>query len=116
MPETTNNWPATIRELAQMAERAGKSLVEVFEQLESELGPMPLPPDGYTLAHGCDEIWVGTEIMNAKYIITPGWNASTNTHTVELWMSEDSQPMTPAEALKLGLDLAKAANAAGGIQ
>jgi hypothetical protein len=110
MPETTKNWPALIRELAQQAQSEGKSLPDLAAELTDELGPVPLPPVGYSLAHGCDELWVGAEITNEKYTITPSWNATTNTHTVELWLSEDAQPLTTTEAFKLGLDLAKAAN------
>jgi hypothetical protein len=113
MPESINNWPATLGELADLAEKQGKRLSDLVTELERDLGPCPMPPKGYTLAKGSSGYWTGPEIFARAYIITPGWNSATNTHHVELWLSKDHQPMTPIEAMRLGLDLAKAANALG---
>lgn len=76
---------------------------------------MSTPPVGYVLAEGCADHWVGPEVMNRGWIITPAWNATTDTHSVELWAANHEPPnyanLSPADALQLAADLAATAAA-----
>lgn len=116
MNTKATNYPATVREAAKMAEKLGMNMSALLEML----GPIPMPPTGYTLAPGCSDVWVGTETMNRGWIITPVWNAATNTHSVEVWMADHEAPtyadITPAEALQLAADLTAAAQAITAIE
>lgn len=108
------NWPATVRELANLAEQRGVRLGEIYGLLEDELGPCPLPPAGYRLAKGTEDVWTGEDIVNRNYIMMPAWNAATNQRSVELWTAKGSPDesftsLTPAEALQLASDLVKLA-------
>jgi hypothetical protein len=108
------NWPATVRELGNLAHEKGMSLVALMDQLESELGPMPMPPDSYTLAPGTDDLWVGNDVVNRGWILTPGWKSDTG-HCINVWTVKD-RDLTPAEALGLGAALITAAQAVGGAE
>lgn len=44
MNATTTLYPATVKELGDMAEARGMSFVELLEELLEELGPLPWPP------------------------------------------------------------------------
>lgn len=94
-----------------MAHALGMELSEFLEML----APIPMPPVGYTLAPKSSDRWIGTETMNRGWIITPVWNATTNTHSLEVWMADHKAPnyaeLTPAEALTLAADLTAVANA-----
>ncbi|MDI3194803.1 hypothetical protein QK290_10620 [Pseudarthrobacter sp. AL07] len=105
------NWPATVRELGDMAEKQGLNIVELMDELEREAGPIPMPPAGYTLAPGCDDLWVADETMNRGWILTPGWKFDTG-HCINVWTVQD-RDLTPTEALELGTALIQAAQAAG---
>ena len=107
----TTNYPATVRELAEMAEKLGMKPSELL----GILGPIPMPPAGYTLAEGCDDHWIGHEIVKRGWIITPAWNSTSNVHSIELWAANHEPPtyalLSPAEALELAADLAAVAKA-----
>jgi hypothetical protein len=104
----TTKYPATVREAGDMAHALGMKLSEFLELLS----PIPMPPAGYTLAKGSDSRWIGPETMNRRWIITPVWNATTNTHSLELWMADHQPPtyaaLSPADALQLAADLTAA--------
>ncbi|MDQ0679064.1 hypothetical protein QFZ30_002446 [Arthrobacter pascens] len=106
--------PRTVREAGDMAEKLGMKLPEFLEML----GPIPMPPAGYTLAPHSDDKWIGRETMNRGWIITPAWNATSNTHSIELWAADHEPPdytvLTPPEALQLAADLITAAQALPG--
>lgn len=116
MPNPTN-WPATIRELGEMAAREDLDLGAMLDRLEAEAGPIPRPPAGYTLAPGCSDHWIGTEIINGRWIITPAWDSTTNRHTLEVWMADHQPPnysaLTPSAALELAASLLQAARSLG---
>ncbi|MGY4543134.1 hypothetical protein ACVWY0_003062 [Arthrobacter sp. UYNi723] len=105
------NWPATVRELGVMAENQGLGLVEMWDELEREVGPLPLPPAGYTLAPGTGDLWIAAETMNRGWIMTPGWKFDTG-HCINVW-TVDGRDLSPKEALELGMALIQAAQAAG---
>jgi hypothetical protein len=111
----TINWPATVRELGDMAAQQGLNPSELLEQLERDLGPMPMPPADYTLAKGSETRWIGAEIVKRRWIITPSWDSTTNVHSLALWMADHKAPtyaqLSPSEALELAADLAAAAQA-----
>ncbi|MEW1921241.1 hypothetical protein [Pseudarthrobacter oxydans] len=107
----TTKYPATVRELAEMAEKLDMTVLSLLEMLS----PIPMPPAGYTLAPKSDSRWIGTETMNRGWIITPVWDATTNTHFLDVWMADHKKPnyatLTPGEAMQLAADLTAAANA-----
>lgn len=109
----TTKYPVTVRELVEMARERG---MEVSRMLEV-LGPIPMPPEGYTLAPKSDTRWIGQEIVNGRYIITPAWtwNSAGGFHSIEVWMADHEAPnyasMSPADALQLAADLTAAAHA-----
>lgn len=115
MPHLTK-WPATVREFGDMAAERGLGIVAMWDELEREFGPIPMPPAGYTLAHGSSDRWIGDEVINRRWIITPAWYASTDSHSIEVWMADHQAPtygdLTPAEARELGAALIQAAQAA----
>jgi hypothetical protein len=98
-----------------MAEQQGLNPSELLEQLERDLGPMPMPPADYTLAKGSETRWIGAEIVKRRWIITPSWDSTTNVHSLALWMADHKAPtyaqLSPSEALELAADLAAAAQA-----
>ena len=104
----TTKYPATVREAGDMAP-VGMKLSEFLEMLS----PIPMPPAGYTLAKGSETRWIGAEIVKRRWIITPAWTSTTDTHSLELWMAEHRAPtyaqLSPSEALELAADLAAAA-------
>jgi hypothetical protein len=97
------------REMADEAERRNMTVSDFFRELEKRLGPLPMPPKGYTLASGVTDIWVGEETYAHGWIITPTWNATTYEHGVELWLAtnpdESYSQLTPEAALKLSREL-----------
>jgi hypothetical protein len=109
----TTKYPVTVRDAGDMAEKLGITFVELLEML----GPIPMPPAGYTLARGSDNRWIGTETIRLGWIITPvwTWSSSGGAHSLELWMADHKQPtysnLSPADALQLAADLAAAAKA-----
>lgn len=109
----TTKYPVTVRELGQMAEERGMEVSRLLEVL----GPIPMPPEGYTLAHKSDSRWIGEEIVKGRYIITPAWtwNSAGGFHSIELWMADHEAPdyavLTPVDALQLAADLAAVAKA-----
>lgn len=110
----TTKYPATVREAGDMAHALGMKLPEFLEML----GPIPMPPAGYTLAPKSSDRWIGEEKMHRGWIITPAWSAATNTHSLEVWMADHKAPnyatLTPAEALTLAADLTAVAEALPG--
>lgn len=109
----TTNWPATVRELGGMAFQQGLNPVELLQQLERDLGPMPMPPAGYRLNKAGD-CWIGEDIVNRGWILTPGWKFDTG-HCINVWTVQD-RDLTPTEALELGTALIAAAQAARAIE
>lgn len=111
MNTKTTKTPATVREAGDMAAKLGMPLSEFLEML----GPIPMPPAGYTLAQGSQHRWIGHEIVKRRWILLPVWDAATNRHSFELWMADHQPPrygsLTAAEALELSADLADAARA-----
>jgi hypothetical protein len=109
----TIKWPATVRELGQMAEQRGMKASELLGELLEKAGPIPRPPAGYVLADGRDERWYGQEIVKRRWIILPVWDAVTDRHSLEIWMSGHEHSahghLTPAEARRFAADLITAA-------
>lgn len=111
MPHHTN-WPATVREAGAIAATEGKTLSELFEDLVNELGPCPAPPDGYAQDPHSDFRWLGPEVMHERWIITPVWNAATDSHSVDVWLADHRPPnyaeLSSKDALNLVAALATA--------
>jgi hypothetical protein len=103
--------PATVRELGDFAEALDITAVQLLEVL----GPRPWPPAGYILAHGREDVWTGTETVNPRWTITPVWNSTTKTHSLELMLSVNHPQayaqMSAASAVQLSFDLMAAAQA-----
>ncbi|WP_248760238.1 hypothetical protein [Pseudarthrobacter sp. SSS035] len=136
--------PTTVAELGDLAEWLGMDIVEVWDLLDDALGEKwwkhglgevtftfssavaappqaPTPPSGYVRSKKGSERWIGDDIVKGPWIVTPVWNAATNTHTIELWMANHKRPryaqLSPADAYDLAADLiaaAKTAQTAGG--
>ena len=108
----TTKYPATVREAADMAEKLGMQLSEFLQML----GPIPMPPTGYTLAPKSSHRWIGPEIINGRWILTPVWDATTASHSVDVWMADHEPPnyanLTPAEAIDLAAALLQATQTA----
>ena len=108
MNTQTTKYPATVRELGDMAEALGMLPSELLEML----GPIPMPPAGYILAPKSSHRWIGTEIIHGRFIVTPVWDATTNTHSVDVWMADHERPnysnLAPAEATDLAAALLQA--------
>lgn len=108
----TTKYPDTVRELGKMADEMGISPSELLQML----GPIPMPPAGYTPAPKSDNRWIGPETMSRRWIITPAWTWSSTggAHSIELWMADHKRPtyanITPAEALHLAADLTAVAS------
>lgn len=117
MSKSTKYWPMTMGGLIEDALRLGRTPSEHFAKLEKKLGPVPQSPAEYTLAEGSDFRWIGPEIMNRNWIITPAWTQTSTggTHSIEVWMADHERPtyanITPAEALQLAADLTAVATA-----
>lgn len=111
MPHHTN-WPATVREAGEIAAAEGKTLSELFQELVDELGPCPVPPDGYTLDPHSDTRWLGPEVLHERWIITPVWNAATDTRSVDVWLAGHTPPNYAALSAQDALDLVAALAAA----
>lgn len=107
----TTKYPATFREFCNMAEERGITATRLLEVL----GPIPMPPAGYTLAKGSDRRWIGQELVSRRWIITPSWDGTTNAHSVEVWMADHKRPtyanLSPADAIQLAADLTAVAQA-----
>lgn len=71
---TTTSYPATFRELVEMAETRGIKASELLE----ELGPIPMPPAGCTLNPACDPSdyigWDGPKFEGNGWKITSHWS------------------------------------------
>lgn len=111
MPDSIK-YPATVKEACRMAAKLRATLSEFLESI----GPLPMPPADYTLAPGCSDRWIGPEVVSRRWIITPAWDATTDTHSLEVWMADHTPPtygnLTPEEARELGAALIQAAQAA----
>jgi hypothetical protein len=103
-------YPTTVRGLADMAAEQGKTLAEMLDII----GPIPMPPAGYTLAQGPEVKWIGHEMVNRRWIITPTWTVTTG-RALEVWMADHEPPryahLSPEDALQLAADLITAARA-----
>ncbi|MFD1845341.1 hypothetical protein [Arthrobacter flavus] len=114
----TTNWPATVREFGNLADQRGMKSSELFEELERDLGPFPMPPTGYTLAEESDDRWIGPERVNRGWIITPVWNSTTSSHSIEVWMADHTAPtyanLSPVDAFEFAADLIAVARASQG--
>lgn len=106
----TTKAPYTIREHAEVAVARGQLLSEYLTTIT-----VPVPPAGYTLAHGSQRKWIGPEIVKRRWILTPAWDGVTDRHSFELWMADHQPPhygsLTAGEALELAADLTAAAEA-----
>ncbi|MFJ6453779.1 hypothetical protein [Paenarthrobacter sp. NPDC091669] len=111
MPHHTN-WPATVRELGEIAEVEGKTLSDLFQELLEELGPPPMPPAGFTPDRHSDVRWLGPEVMHERWIITPVWNAATDTRSVDVWLADHTPPNYAQLSAQDALDLVAALAAA----
>jgi hypothetical protein len=104
----TTNYPATVRELGDMAEQLGMTAVELLDML----GPIPMPPLGYTLAPKSSDRWFGPEIINGRWILTPVWHSRTDSFSVNVWMADHQRPnyanLTQDEAVELATALLQA--------
>lgn len=102
-------YPATVRELGDMAAQLGMKPTELLEML----GPIPMPPAGYSLAKGSDVRWIGPGRVTRRWIITPAWNATTDARSLEVWMADHKAPnyaeLSPTDAIDLAADLIAAA-------
>lgn len=101
----TTKYPATVRELADMAHELGMMPSELLEML----GPIPMPPAGYALPKKSDYRWTGPEVIHGRFILTPVWDARTGAHSVDVWLAGHESPnyssLTPAEAVDLAMAL-----------
>lgn len=97
--------PRTVREAGDMAEKLGITLVELLDML----GPIPMPPSGYSLIKTGSDKWVGPEIVGPRWIATTVWNASTAEQTIEIFtathVGEKYTNLTPGQALAMAADL-----------
>lgn len=113
--KTTKPFSAmTVREFADMAFGRGMTFVELLD----EVGTIHTAPAGYTLAPKSDFRWTGPEVIHGRFILTPVWDAATDSHSVDVWMADHMPPnyaeLTPAEATELAaalLHVTKAARA-----
>ncbi|MFE4078525.1 hypothetical protein [Paenarthrobacter sp. YIM B13468] len=107
MPHTIKR-PATVRELGKMAEEMNMTAAQLLEFL----GPWSEPPEGYTLDPHSDVRWLGPETYHQKWIITPVWNSTTDTHSFDIWLAEHQPPnyaqLSAEDALELAAALAAA--------
>lgn len=113
MNATTTLYPATVRELAEMAEARGVKAADLLQELE----PFPEVPAGYVLAEGIDGLYLGREIEAAGVVIVPAWNYRTQERYFELWTGKgtDDEAMvhlSPVDAVQVAASLAAAARAA----
>ncbi|MBD1541041.1 hypothetical protein G9E11_01970 [Arthrobacter sp. IA7] len=96
--------PATLRELGDMA-----GDFPTFMRMLDELGPWPIPPVGFAMTKGSEQRWIGNDVVNRQYIVTPVWNAATNSRSIDLWTSkepgESDTHLMPLQAIELAADL-----------
>lgn len=102
-------WPATVNGLVSTALERGVNPADLLVELERDLGPCPRPPAGYTLTRGKSDLWIGDDVVNTGWILTPGWKFDTG-HCINVWTVKD-RDLTPTEALELGTALIQAAQA-----
>lgn len=107
-----SNWPTTVREAGEIAASEGKSVAELFQELTEELGPCPTPPEGFQLDPHSDVRWLGPEVMHKRWIITPVWNAATDTRSVDVWLADHTPPNYSELSAEDALDLVAALSAA----
>jgi len=116
MQQQTIKRPYTMRELGDWASNNGKEILEALDFW----APWPTKPEGYMLARKSDHRWIGPEIVHGRFIVTPVWDARTDTHSVDVWMADHQPPnysnLTPAEAADLAAALLKATAAARAAQ
>ncbi|WP_422757260.1 hypothetical protein [Paenarthrobacter sp. C1] len=135
--------PTTVREIGDLAEQLDMGFTEILDFFAESCGPnwwnhdhedftvefferseyvaqelghtTPEPPSGYDLADGCSDHYVGDEYAKRGWIITPAWNATTNRHSIELWLADHEEPryadLAPEDAYDLAADLIIAARA-----
>ncbi|MDE8668006.1 hypothetical protein PY310_05335 [Pseudarthrobacter sp. H3Y2-7] len=107
---TTTLYPATVRELAEMAHDRGVLPSELLVELE----PFPEVPAGYVLSEGVDGLYLGREVEAAGVVIIPAWNYRTQEHYVELWTGKGTGDeamviLSNVDALQVAANLAAAA-------
>lgn len=113
MNATTTLYPATVRELGDMAHDRGMTATALLEELE----PFPVVPADYLLSEGVDGLYLGREIEAAGVVIIPTWDYRTQTHEVELWTGKGTDNaamvrLSPADAVQVSTGLTAAARAA----
>lgn len=67
-----------------------------------------VPPTGYELVAGCEDVYVGAETASSAFVIRPSWHAETGLFSIEATPSGgtgDFQALAPDEALKLAADI-----------
>lgn len=103
--------PATVRELGEWCEQNEKTILEGLEFFS----PWPAAPDGYTVDPKSDDRWLGPEQYHEKWIITPVWNATRDTHSFDVWLADHQPPhhteISPEQALELSQTLINIVNA-----
>lgn len=95
----------TEHESANMAYERGMTFVELLD----EVSPIPWPSAGYTLGPKSDFRWIGSEVIHGRFILTPVWDAATDSHSVDVWIADHQPPsysgLTPTEATELSAAL-----------
>lgn len=109
--------PYTMRELGEWASDNDMDILQALDFFT----PWPTRPEGYTLPKKSEYRWTGHEVIHGRFILTPVWDARTDTHSVDVWMADHQPPnyanLTPAEATDLAtalLQVTQVARATGG--
>ncbi len=116
MNTQTTKRPYTLRELGEWASDRNMDILQALDFF----APWPTAPAGYTLPRNSEYRWIGPEIIHGRFILTPVWNAMTDTHSVDVWLADHTRPnyssLTPAEAADLAAALLQATQAARAVE
>lgn len=108
----TINWNMTVVEAANLAIQQGYGTFA--EWIGDHSDSWPKRPEGYTLPRRSEYRWVGPEIVHSRFILTPVWDARTDTHSVDVWMADHQPPnyanLSPSESTELATALMTIAN------
>lgn len=111
MQQQSISRPYTMRDLVHWA---SENDMDVLQALDF-FAPWPTRPEGYTLPAKSDHRWIGPEIYHSRFIVTPVWDARTDTHSIDVWLADHKRPnysnLTPAEAADLAAALLQATEA-----
>ncbi|MET4618679.1 hypothetical protein ABIE18_000102 [Arthrobacter sp. 2762] len=103
-----DKWFLTVREGAELAYGLGVTLTDLMAELEKRLGPIPMPPAGFSPDPHSDTRWLGPESTHRKWIITPVWNAATDTHSFDVRLADHQAPNYAALSASDALELTEA--------